>query len=86
MKRILTFALLLLSALPSFAAPMKARVIQPEFGMDRQALRDRLLGVLPAINAELPKYAQVRKVEFMPEDFERTPKRSIKRYLYQRQA
>ena len=43
-----------------------------------------LLGVLPAINSELPKYAQIRKIEFMPEDFERTPKKSIKRYLYQR--
>ena len=38
MKRILTLALLLLAAIPSFAAPMKARVIQPEFGMDHQAL------------------------------------------------
>ena len=28
--------------------------------------------------------SQIRKVEFMPEDFERTPKKSIKRYLYQR--
>ena len=53
-------------------------------GMDRQALKDRILGVLPDINSELPKYAQIHKVEFMPEDFERTPKKSIKRYLYQR--
>ena len=53
-------------------------------GMDREALRKRLLGVLPDINSELPNYAQIRKVEFMPEDFERTPKKSIKRYLYQR--
>ena len=53
-------------------------------GITRDALKDRLLGVLPDINSELPKYAQIRKVEFMPEDFERTPKKSIKRYLYQR--
>ena len=53
-------------------------------GMNRQALRDRILSILPDINSELPKYAQIRKVEFMPEDFERTPKKSIKRYLYQR--
>ena len=53
-------------------------------GMTRDDLRQRLLGVLPAINSELPKYAQIRKIEFMPEDFERTPKKSIKRYLYQR--
>ena len=52
--------------------------------MNRDSLRERLLGLLPEINSELPKYAQIRKVEFMPEDFERTPKKSIKRYLYQR--
>ena len=53
-------------------------------GMTRDALKERLTSVLPDINSELPKYAQIRKVEFMPEDFERTPKKSIKRYLYQR--
>ncbi len=53
-------------------------------GMTRDSLKERLLSVLPDINSELPKYAQIRKVEFMPEDFERTPKKSIKRYLYQR--
>ena len=53
-------------------------------GMTRDGLKERLLSVLPDINTELPKYAQIRKVEFMPEDFERTPKKSIKRYLYQR--
>ena len=53
-------------------------------GMERPDLEKRILSALPAINAELPKYAQIRKLEFMPEDFERTPKKSIKRYLYQR--
>lgn len=37
---------------------------------------------MPEINKVLPAYAQIRKVEFMKEDFERTPKKSIKRYLY----
>lgn len=36
-------------------------------------------------NAELPNYAQIKKVVLMEEDFERTPKKSIKRYLYKRQ-
>ena len=53
-------------------------------GMKRSALEARLQEALPEINKELPGYAQIRKIEFMPEDFERTPKRSIKRYLYQR--
>ena len=39
---------------------------------------------LPSVNKELPSYASIQKIEFMHEDFERTPKRSIKRYLYQK--
>jgi len=53
-------------------------------GMDKAALEARLSSELPEINKLLPSYAQIRRIEFMPEDFERTPKRSIKRYLYQR--
>jgi len=53
-------------------------------GMNRTDLMNMLTGLLPDINKEIPAYAQIRKIEFMPEDFERTPKRSIKRYLYQR--
>ena len=53
-------------------------------GMNRAALEDRIRSVLPDINNELPNYARIKKIEFMPEDFERTPKKSIKRYLYQR--
>ena len=53
-------------------------------GFTRSEFKKRLTDTLPAINAELPKYAQIRKIELMPEDFERTPKKSIKRYLYQR--
>ena len=53
-------------------------------GMTREEFIERMTGTLPAINNELPKYAQIKKIELMPEDFERTPKRSIKRYLYQR--
>ena len=52
--------------------------------MNRTELENTLSGLLPVINRDLPAYAQIRKIEFMPEDFERTPKRSIKRYLYQR--
>ena len=53
-------------------------------GMNRDALEARICGLLPEINREIPNYAQIKKIEFLPEDFERTPKRSIKRYLYQR--
>ena len=53
-------------------------------GINHEELEKRLTDGLPEINKELPNYAQLRKMEFMSEDFERTPKRSIKRYLYQR--
>lgn len=53
-------------------------------GMSGEELEARLTEGLPEINRLLPAYAQIRKIEFMPEDFERTPKKSIKRYLYQR--
>ena len=53
-------------------------------GMSRSDFEQRITGILPHINEQLPKYAQIKKIELMPEDFERTPKKSIKRYLYQR--
>lgn len=53
-------------------------------GMSVEELEARLTDGLPEINKLLPAYAQIRKLEFLPEDFERTPKKSIKRYLYQR--
>ena len=53
-------------------------------GMNKEQLENLLNASLPVVNKELPNYARLRKLEFLPEDFERTPKRSIKRYLYQR--
>ncbi|MBQ9891628.1 MAG: AMP-binding protein [Bacteroidales bacterium] len=53
-------------------------------GLARKDLEERILSAQPDMNHRLPNYAQIKKIEFMPEDFERTPKKSIKRYLYQR--
>lgn len=53
-------------------------------GMTGEQLEQRLREALPEINKEIPNYAHIKRIEFMPEDFERTPKKSIKRYLYQR--
>lgn len=36
-----------------------------------------------AINAELPAYSQIARVKIYPEEFEKTQKKSIKRFLYQ---
>lgn len=35
------------------------------------------------LNKELPAYSQIARYDLMSEEFEKTPKRSIKRYLYQ---
>ncbi len=40
--------------------------------------------LLSRINSQLPKYSRIAAVELVPEEFEKTPKHSIKRYLYQR--
>ena len=34
------------------------------------------------VNSELPKYEQIMDFELRKEEFEKTPKKSIKRYLY----
>lgn len=36
-----------------------------------------------ALNAELPAYSQLSRMKIYPEEFEKTPKKSIKRFLYQ---
>ncbi len=35
-----------------------------------------------AVNKDLPQYSQISAVELVAQEFEKTPKRSIKRYLY----
>ena len=64
-------------------------LIYPDFqqgareGMNQKAFAEFIEGTLPELNKELPNYARLKKVKVMTEDFERTPKKSIKRYLYQ---
>ncbi len=36
-----------------------------------------------AVNVKLPAYSQIARVKIYPEEFEKTPKKSIKRFLYQ---
>ncbi len=65
-------------------------LIYPDFqqgakeGMNQNAFVKFMEDSLPELNKELPNYAKIKKIEIMSEDFERTPKKSIKRYLYQR--
>lgn len=35
------------------------------------------------LNKELPAYSQIARINIYYQEFEKTPKRSIKRYLYQ---
>ena len=53
-------------------------------GMNQEAFVKHVEGLLPEINKDLPNYAKLKRIKVMMEDFERTPKKSIKRYLYQR--
>ena len=65
-------------------------LIYPDFpsgareGMNQEAFVKYMEEMLPEINKELPNYAKLKRIKVMLEDFERTPKKSIKRYLYQR--
>jgi long-chain acyl-CoA synthetase len=65
-------------------------LIYPDFqqgakdGMPQSEFVKYIKSQLSEWNKELPNYAKLKKIEVMSEDFERTPKKSIKRYLYQR--
>lgn len=53
-------------------------------GMTREVLERNINDQIKLVNLEQPNYCHIKKVELLEDDFERTPKRSIKRYLYQR--
>lgn len=50
--------------------------------MDLEGFESFLHKVLPQVNAELPAYSQLAELRVRQEEFEKTPKRSIMRYLY----
>lgn len=50
--------------------------------LSAEQLRDVMKSNLSALNRELPSYCQIAEIEILDGDFERTPKNSIKRYLY----
>ncbi len=47
-----------------------------------QSLLDLMKENLKQLNERLPKYSQIFKIELQKEEFEKTPKKSIKRFLY----
>ena len=53
-------------------------------GLRVKELDELLQSNLQEVNHLFPNYSHISHLELMPEDFEMTPKGSIKRYLYQR--
>ena len=51
-------------------------------GLDEEAVSDIPEQVRRGANRALPPYSQITKVEIVLEPFEKTPKMSIKRFLY----
>ncbi len=64
-------------------------LIHPDFEaandqhLDDEALEKIMDDNLVALNAMLPAYSKVKRYKIMDVEFEKTPKRSIKRFLYQ---
>ena len=52
--------------------------------LSHEELEKRMEENRVAVNDELPNYSKIQSVRIFPEEFEKTPKRSIKRYLYQK--
>ena len=50
--------------------------------LSREQLDEAMKSNLAALNRELPSYCQITGIEILDGDFERTPKNSVKRYLY----
>lgn len=63
-------------------------LIYPDFedafahGLDNAGLEKIMEENRMQLNANLPNYSQINKIKIYPEEFEKTPKRSIKRFLY----
>ena len=52
-------------------------------GMSAQDLAGAMEANRQELNKQLPNYAQISKFKLYPEEFEKTAKKSIKRFLYQ---
>lgn len=53
------------------------------YGLSQADIEKAMEANRVAVNAELPAYSQIARVKIYPEEFEKTPKKSIKRFLYQ---
>ncbi|WP_300728900.1 AMP-binding protein [uncultured Bacteroides sp.] len=66
-----------------------AALIYPDFeiayaqGLSDKDIEEAMETNRTTLNTELPAYSQIARVKIYPEEFEKTPKKSIKRFLYQ---
>lgn len=51
-------------------------------GVQHEDLPQKFEEMRKALNKVLPKYSQLQKIEIQKQEFEKTPKRSIKRFMY----
>jgi long-chain acyl-CoA synthetase len=51
--------------------------------LDDAALMQKMEENIAAVNVDMPNYSKIAGVRIVPEEFEKTPKKSIKRYMYQ---
>ena len=64
-------------------------LVYPDFDMANKAgiVNGKMAAVMEEnrvqLNQKLPNYCQIQKIKIFYEEFEKTPKKSIKRYLYQ---
>jgi long-chain acyl-CoA synthetase len=63
-------------------------LIVPDFeagkadGLTAKQIREHIVDSRKEINEQLPMYSQISKIEIRTEPFEKTPKNSIRRFLY----
>ncbi len=60
---------------PDYEAARKA-------SLTKEAAEAKIHASLAEFNRQLPAYARVAEIEIRPEEFEKTPKHSIRRFLY----
>lgn len=66
-----------------------AALIYPDFdeayaqGMSNKDIEVAMEENRVTLNSELPAYSQISRIKIYPEEFEKTPKKSIKQFLYQ---
>ena len=57
-------------------------LVYPDSGVDKELLTEIMAEYVTRVNKELPNYSHLSGIEIMEEEFEKTPKNSIKRFLY----